>query len=139
MPSFRLIAATALAAAVLFPALASAQTLPPPGAAGAPAAGARHHGHRGAVRAALSRVNLSTTQQQQISAAFAAARQANRNADPATRKANRQALRTRIDSILTPTQRVQFQTALQQERLRHRGGRRPRPTQPAPLPTPTPH
>ena len=132
--STRLLAAATLAAGLAIPAAAFAQTpvapVPPP--AGAPAA---HHHHRGgAMRAALGKLNLSAAQHAQIAAVFAQAkqqRQANRTADPATRKASAQQFRSRIDGILTPAQRTQFHTAMQQARA-HRHNQRRALTSPAP-------
>ncbi len=75
------------------------------------------------MRAALGKLNLSPAQRSQLAGVFANARtqrEANRNADPATRKANMQAFRSQIDGILTPAQRAQFQAALQQERAQRR-------------------
>jgi Spy/CpxP family protein refolding chaperone len=123
--STRLLAAATLAVGLAVPAAAFAQTAaaPTPPAAGAPA---HHHHHGGAVRAALSKLNLSAGQKSQLAAAFAQAkqqRQANRTADPATRKANAQQFRSKIDAILTPAQRTQFHAALQQARA-HRQHRR---------------
>jgi Spy/CpxP family protein refolding chaperone len=117
--STRLFAAATLAAGLAIPAAAFAQTpgapVPPP--AGAPAA--HHHHHRSALRAALGKLNLSSAQHAQLAAVFAQAkqqRQANRTADPATRKANARQFRSQIDGILTQAQRAQFHTALQQVR-----------------------
>jgi Spy/CpxP family protein refolding chaperone len=116
----RLLGAAAIAAALVSPAVASAQQGPPapvatyaPGVPGAPG------GHRhGGLRKALRGLNLSASQQSQIDQAFAQSRQANKNADPATRKANRQQLRAKIEAILTPAQRAQLQANLKQNRRR---------------------
>jgi len=131
--STRFFAAAALAAGLAIPAAAFAQTpgapVPPPAAA--PAA---HHHHRGAMHAALGKLNLSAAQNSQLAAVFAQAkqqRQANRNADPATRKANAQRFRSQIDGILTPAQRTQFHAALQQARA-HRSHHRRALGSPAP-------
>jgi Spy/CpxP family protein refolding chaperone len=120
----RFISGVALVSALAVPALALAQQAPPPGAP-APAASAEPHhhghGHHSAYMRALRSLNLSDAQKQQIKAAFQQSRQANQNADPATRKANGQKLRAQIDNILTPAQRTQLQTTLQQERKEHHG------------------
>ncbi|HYZ16930.1 MAG TPA: hypothetical protein VE591_11035 [Candidatus Acidoferrum sp.] len=109
----------ALVAALAAPTLALAQQAPQPGApAPAGSAAPSHHGrgHHSAYMRALRSLNLSDAQKQQIKAAYQQTRQANQNADPATRKANGEKLRSQIDAILTPDQRTQLQTKLQQER-----------------------
>ncbi len=124
--STRFLAAASLAVAFVLPAAAFAQTAPAP--AGAPLASPmpgmpgmhRHHGHHGgAYMRALHALNLSDAQKAQIKTAMQQSRQANQNADPATRKANQQKLRAQIDGILTPDQRTQLQTAMQQQRAMH--------------------
>lgn len=139
MFSTRFLAAATLAVGLAVPAAAFAQT---PGAPVPPPAGAsahhHHHHHRGALRAALGKLNLNAAQKSQLAAVFAQAkqqRQANRTADPATRKANAQQFRSRIDGILTPAQRTQFHAALQQARA-HRHHRR---ALSAPAPGTAPH
>lgn len=112
----RLIAAAALAAALAAPAAAFAQTPPP-------AAPAAHRHHHNPMRTALRQLNLSPAQQSQLDGVFAQAKQmreANRNADPAARKANRDAFRAKIDAILTPAQRTQFHASLAQMRAQHK-------------------
>jgi periplasmic protein CpxP/Spy len=122
----RFLGAAALAAALVVPVAALAQQAPPapaaPGAPGQPGMG--RHGHRGGFRHALESLNLSAAQKTQIQQILAQARGQNRNADPATRKANREKLRSQIEAVLTPAQRTQFQTVLQQQRRDHqrRGG-----------------
>ena len=112
MSSTRLLSAVTLVAALLIPSAAFAQTAPAPYPSAAPN-GVRHHGHRhNGMRAALRGLNLSASQQTQVQQAFEQTRGANRNADPATRKANRQQLRAKIDAILTPAQRTQLQATL---------------------------
>lgn len=125
--STRLFAAVTLAAGLVIPAAAFAQTptapVHPP--AGAPAA--HHQHHRNGLRAALGKLNLSAAQKTQLATVFAQAkqqRQANRAADPATRKANGQRFRAQIDGILTPAQRTQFHAALQQARAHRHNHRR---------------
>lgn len=124
MSSIRFFGIAALAAALAIPAAALAQQAPPAPAPGAPAGapgqpGMHRHGHGGGFRHALQSLNLSDAQKTQIQQVFAQSRGANRNADPATRKANREKTRAQIEAILTPAQRAQFQTALQQARQRH--------------------
>lgn len=129
----RFITGIALVSALAVPSVALAQS-PAPGApapVASPAAGHHQHGHHSRYMRALQSLNLSDAQKQQIKAAFQQSRQANQNADPATRKANREKLRTQINGILTPAQRTQLQTTLQQERNEHheRGrGASPAPT-----------
>ena len=128
MSSIRFLAAAVLAASLTLPVAAFAQQAPPVPAGPAPAGAAqpgetgRHHGHRGAFRKALAGLNLSAAQKTQIDQAFAQAKGANRGADPATRKANREKLHAQIEAILTPAQRAQLQSALQQARREHRQG-----------------
>jgi Spy/CpxP family protein refolding chaperone len=113
----RFLGTAAFLASLAAPAAALAQQTPPPAAATF-APGARpHHGHRhgGGLRKALRSLNLSAAQQTQIDQALAQTRQANRNADPATRKANRSQLRSKIDAILTPAQRAQLKATLQHD------------------------
>jgi Spy/CpxP family protein refolding chaperone len=117
----RFLGAAAIAAALVTPAVASAQQSPPAPAAtyapGVPGAPGAHRGHRrGGFRKALRGLNLSASQQSQIDQAFTQSRAANQNADPATRKANRQQLRAKIEAILTPAQRAQLQANLKQNR-----------------------
>jgi Spy/CpxP family protein refolding chaperone len=126
LSSIRFFGIAALAAVLAVPVAALAQQAPPAPMSTAPAqAGMRRHGgghHGGGFRHALQSLNLSAAQKTQIQQAFAQSRGANRNADPATRKANRDKMRTQIEAILTPAQRTQFQTALQQARQRHQRG-----------------
>lgn len=110
----RILGAAAFLATLAVPVTALAQQAPPT-AAPTFAPGARpHHGHRhgGGMRKALRSLNLSAAQQTQIDQAFAQARQ-NRSTDPATRKANRKQLRSRIEVILTPAQRAQLKAMMQ--------------------------
>jgi len=117
----RFFGTAAFVAALAVPATAFAQQAPAPVAPTAvPGAPGARHGHRhGGFRKALSGLNLTAAQQTQIDQAFAQTRQANKNADKATRKANRTQLRSRIEAILTPAQRTQLNAAL------HRNKRRP--------------
>jgi Spy/CpxP family protein refolding chaperone len=111
----RILGAVALAAALVLPVAASAQTpapLPPAPGAAVPGQPGRHGHHHGGLRAALRGLNLTAAQSSQIQTLIAQTREANRNADPATRKANRQALRAKVEAILTPAQRTQLQAAL---------------------------
>lgn len=94
-----------------------------PMASGAPGQPGMHRGHhRGGFRHALTNLNLTAAQKTQIDQIFAQARGQNRSADPATRKANRERLRSQIEAVLTPAQRAQLQTAMQQQRQRHQRG-----------------
>ena len=110
----RILGTAAFLASLAVPVTALAQQAPPaPAATFAPGARA-HHGHRhgGGMRKALRSLNLSPAQQTQIDQVFAQARQ-NRSSDPATRKANRAQIRSRIEAILTPAQRAQLKATLQ--------------------------
>ncbi|MEA2785383.1 MAG: hypothetical protein QOF71_1487 [Candidatus Eremiobacteraeota bacterium] len=110
----RILGTAAFLASLAVPVAALAQQTPPaPTGTFAPDSRG-HHGHRhgGGMRKALQSLNLSASQKTQIDQAFAQARQ-NRSSDPATRKANRSQLRSRIEAILTPAQRAQLKSALQ--------------------------
>jgi Spy/CpxP family protein refolding chaperone len=116
-------ASLALVAALVAPVAASAQTVPAPSAAApaAPAAGQHHRHHRNGrgFGHALSGLNLSDAQKQQIAGVMKSNRTTMQNAktaDPAARKANRLALRKQIDGVLTNTQRAQLQENLSKER-----------------------
>ena len=142
MFSNRFLGVAALAAALVFPAAALAQQAPPaPGAplpSGAPGQPGMHHGRHqhGGFRAALRGLNLSAAQNAQIQQILAQAHGQNRNADPATRKANREKVHAQIEAVLTPAQRTQFQAALQQMRREHQGQHRTW-ASPAPYATPS--
>lgn len=110
MHSFRFISAVALAATLLTPLGASAQTLPPA------AAPAQHRHHAGRFVAAVHALNLSADQRRQIDDAVAANRAASRGADKATKRANRQRMHAQIESILTPDQRAQLKAELHRKR-----------------------
>ena len=114
----RFLGAAAFLASLAVPVTALAQQTPPPAAATFAPGARAHHGHRhgGGMRKALQSLNLSAAQRTQIDQAFAQTRQANQNADQATRKANRRQLRSRIDAILTPAQRAELKAALQRGR-----------------------
>lgn len=114
----RFLGSAAFVAALAVPATALAQQASPPSmTTAAPRAEGAHNGHRhGGFRKALSGLNLTAAQQTQVDQAFAEAHQANRNADPATRKASRRQLRARIEAILTPAQRTQLNAALHRNR-----------------------
>lgn len=119
--SARFLAAAALAVACALPAVAFAQTAPAPAPLTSPMPGKHgHHGHRGGYMRVLNTLGLSAAQKQQIQTAMQQSRQANQNADPATRKANREKLRAQIDGILTPDQRTRLQAALAQQRAQRR-------------------
>lgn len=136
------IAAAVFAVALSIPAAAFAQQTPLPAATAGPAfpgSGApagRHRNRSNRLRAALHQLNLSATQQQQIDQALARAKDANRNADRPTRRANMQKLRADIDAILTPAQRTQLQLAMRKSRGQHRGRGRGAFGTPAPTATP---
>ena len=70
------------------------------------------------MRSALRSLNLTAAQQSQVDQAFAQMRNTNRNADPATRKANRQKLRAQIETILTPAQRAQLTAQMKRSHAR---------------------
>jgi Spy/CpxP family protein refolding chaperone len=117
--STRFLAAASLAVAFVLPAAAFAQTAPAPLASPMPGMHG-HHGHHGsAYMRALHALNLSDAQKAQIKTAMQQSHQAGQNADPATRKADREKLRAQIDGILTPDQRTQLHTAMQQQRATH--------------------
>ena len=72
---------------------------------GAPAADGRPHRHN-RMREALQNLNLSPAQRGQIRTAFQQFRAARSSATPMTRAQ----LRNQIEGVLTPTQRLQFET-----------------------------
>jgi Spy/CpxP family protein refolding chaperone len=111
MPSLRILSIAALVAGLFAPAAVFAQQTPLPVPAGSAAPGHRHHGSRW--MHAIRSLNLSASQQRQIQDAVAQTRQANRNADQQTRRANRQKLHAQIEAILTPDQRAQLKSQLQ--------------------------
>jgi Spy/CpxP family protein refolding chaperone len=110
--SIRLLSAAAFVAALVVPSAAFAQTAPAPLPSSAPANGVRHHHRHNGMRAALRTLNLSAAQKSQIQQVFEQSRAANRNADPATRKANRAKLRAQIEAILTPAQRAELKAKI---------------------------
>jgi Spy/CpxP family protein refolding chaperone len=119
LSSIRSIVATAvLAASLTVPVAAFAQQAPPLGApSAAPGQPGAHHGrHHNGFRTALRGLNLSTAQKTQIDQIFAQARGQNKGADPATRKANRAKVRSQVEAVLTPAQRAQLKSVLQQAR-----------------------
>jgi Spy/CpxP family protein refolding chaperone len=133
----RFVTGAALVAALAAPLAASAQSAPPP--APSPSAGPhgdwhggrpRHHSHRNPYLHALRSLNLNDAQKQQVRTAF----QQMREADRAAMRANAEKLRGQIDAILTPAQRTQLRTTLEQERMRHqrRDEGAPQATPPAP-------
>jgi Spy/CpxP family protein refolding chaperone len=108
--------ALALLAAFALPLCASAQTVPAPdGAAPAPAVQQHHHHHNPYMRAMRS-LKLSDAQKQQIAGFMKSSREANKGADPQTRRANIQALRQQIEGVLTDDQRTQLHATLARER-----------------------
>lgn len=121
----RYLGTAALAAALIIPAAAGAQQTAP---AGAPPAGAHHH-HRGhGWGGALKGITLTDAQKQQLKEL----REQNKpvpgqTVDPATRKANRAAMMQKVEAILTPAQRTQFEQNLQQMRADRADHDRPAP------------
>ncbi|MBV8579545.1 MAG: hypothetical protein JOZ86_02825 [Candidatus Eremiobacteraeota bacterium] len=126
--------AAALAVALAVPAGAFAQTTAAP-ASPAPAAPVGHHHHDNRMKAALAQLGLSGQQQSQVDQILAqakATRAADRNADPATKRADAQKIRAQIDAVLTPAQRAQLQSMMRAHRHVNPGG----PMVPAPSPSP---
>ena len=117
MFSTRLFAAAVLAASLSVPAAAFAQQAPLNVPTAAPGQPGMHQGrHHNGFRTALRGLNLSASQKTQIDQIFAQAHGQNKGADPATRKANRAKLRAQVEAVLTPAQRAQLQSNLQQAR-----------------------
>jgi|SRR5271165_120992 len=104
-----------LGAAVSVMSPAGAQGAPPATApATAPLPGQQPaHPHAPFMRA-LHSLNLSDSQKTQIMQIVQQTHQANANADPQTRKTNMQSARSQIMQLLTPDQRAQLETTLQQ-------------------------
>lgn len=111
------IGALALLAAFALPLVASAQTVPAPGAA-APAPPAQHqrHHHHNSFLHAMGSLKLSDAQKQQIAGFLKSTRAANKGADRQTRRANMLAMRKQIDSVLSDDQRSQLRANLARER-----------------------
>ena len=101
----------ALTFAVL-PLAASAQSAPVSPAPAAPAH--RHNGYMHALRS----LSLTQDQRTQIMALAKQTRDANRNADPETKKANGRKLRDQVRALLTPDQREQLKAALKAQRAK---------------------
>ena len=129
------LSAAALAVALAVPAGAFAQTTAAPASPAPAAAPGGHHHHGSRLKAALATLGLSDQQKSQIDQIFAQAKQtreADRNADPATKRADAQKIRAQIDAVLTPAQRTQLQSTLRAERHVNPGG----PMVPAASPSP---
>jgi Spy/CpxP family protein refolding chaperone len=115
----RFVTGAALVAALVAPLAASAQNAPSPSAA--PPAdwhhrGHRwHHPHRNPYLRALRSVSLSDAQKQQVRKAF----EQMGAADRAAMRANAEKMRGQVEAILTPGQRTELRTKLEQERARH--------------------
>lgn len=109
--------ALALLAAFVLPLAASAQALPAPGAA-APAPPAQHQRHhrQNPYLHAMRNLNLSAAQKQQVAGFMKSTREANKGADPQTRRANMLAMRKQIDSVLSDAQRSQLRANLARSR-----------------------
>ncbi len=130
----RVVPLFALAATLVAPCAAGAQTAPPPApapAASAPAGTHHHHRHRNSLMHSLRSLHLTAAQQSQVASFRAAAKQANQNADPATREANGRKLHSQIMGILTPDQQAQLKAQ------RHQNGARSN-VAPAANPQPSP-
>ena len=134
MSTTRLIPIIALAATLAGSAAAGAQTTtasPAPAASGAPAMGHHHHRHHHQSLAhALRSLNLTDAQKQQVATFASQERQANTNADPATRHANAGKFHDQVMGILTPDQKTQLQAAMRQ---RHGTNGESRPDSGAPV------
>lgn len=136
----RHLGALALVAALVAPLAASAQSNPVPAPAvaapGAPGAPSHHRHHRRhGFMQAMRGLDLSDAQKQQLAGIFKSARDkrqqvaAGTKPDPATRRANMQAMRAQIDAILTDTQRAKLADNLKRDRhMKHGEGRTPQST-----------
>jgi Spy/CpxP family protein refolding chaperone len=108
-----------LFAALALPLTASAQIVPAPGGAAAPAPAAKaHHGHNrhNSYMRIMRGLNLTATQKQQIAGIMKNARGTSKDADQQTRRANTRAMRQKIESVLTDAQRTQLRAKLAQVR-----------------------
>ena len=110
----RLLTVAAIAAVLAVPFAAQAQTAPSGPVNGAPGAHAGHH--RSPFMHALRSLNLSPDQKAQIKSISMQSREANKNADPSTRKANRAKLEQQINGILTPQQRTALSAEIAREK-----------------------
>ena len=81
----------------------------------------------------LMTLGLTDAQKEQIRAIMRNARQQSQGADPATRRANMQAAYAKIDTVLTPAQRVKFHQELDAMRAQYRAQQQ---QQPAASPAP---
>jgi Spy/CpxP family protein refolding chaperone len=100
-------------ALIVLPVAALAQAAPtvpapPPAGASAPGIAPAHHHHGPRYLAALRRLDLTPDQKQQIAGYVRQMRAAER--------ANAQRLHQQLDGVLTPDQRTQLQSSLQQTR-----------------------
>jgi Spy/CpxP family protein refolding chaperone len=105
----RLLSAAALAVVLAVPFAANAQQT-------APAPGTHAGHHHSPYMHALRSLNLSPQQKAQIKSFSQQSRQASKDADPATRKANREKLQQQISGVLSPDQRTQLQTEIAREK-----------------------
>lgn len=111
------VAVFSAATMLLAPAATFAQPAPAPPAAAGPSTTQQHHHRRGsAYMRALRTLDLSDAQRTQIAGIVDRARAANKNADPASRRAGREKLRAEIDAVLTPAQRTRLRDTLARNR-----------------------
>jgi len=119
-----LVAVLTLLAGASLPRIAAAQDAssvasPAPAYSAAPHRGGRHHRRGGGWMKSL---NLSADQKTQIKSIMQASRSKNQGADPATRRASRQAAMAQVRSVLTPAQQTTFDAHMAQMRAEHESG-----------------
>jgi Spy/CpxP family protein refolding chaperone len=118
MNTIRIAALLVCAAAIGTPlalhaqAQSAAQSAPNPSATWTGA----HHRHHNPLMKALNSLNLSGQQRTQIQGYVAASKQADANATPDERRADRQKLRAEIMGVLTPAQQAQLKATLKAQR-----------------------
>ena len=120
--SSRLIRGLALVAfAAGLPVAASAQVIPQPPANGPAGAqqGTPHRHHGNPYMRALRSLNLSDSQKSQLRSIMQSYRQKNQGVDRTTRRASMRQMRSDIMNVLTPSQRTQLQTRMQQMRQQY--------------------
>lgn len=81
-----------------------------------------HRHHRRGDRGWMKSLGLTSAQKTQIKSIMEASRAKNAHADPATRRANREATTAQIRSVLTPDQQAKFDAHMAEMRSRRESG-----------------
>lgn len=127
----RILSSFALAATLVLPVAAGAQTQPPqpvpPAGVGAPAPSAHHGRHHHGMGRFLRELNLTDAQKAQIKQIEQNAHaqfKGQQNVDPAARRAAMQKMHADVEAVLTPQQRAQLQQKMQQWKSEHQSEKR---------------